>query len=145
MLDIHHVDPNQPAQRTASPLTDVTMLENVNACLKKENDHLIKSYKDLFNEFLAVTPSADELWAMQDENTRLMKALEVKTYEFSKMVVEKDRWVYNAYKYKNALTTIQRSSHEAWTRECSCCQLTVHGYGTGLYECSRCGLFLSRG
>ena len=145
MLGIHHVDANQPAQRTASPLTEVTMLENVNAFLKKENDHLLKSYKDLFNDFVEINTRADELWTTQTENKRLMKALEVQTQDFAKMVVEKDRWVSNAYRYKNALTTIQRYSHEAWTRECSCCQLTVHGYGTGLYECSRCGLFLSRG
>lgn len=69
----------------SSPLTDVTMLENVNASLKNENALLVQSYKDLFNEFLAVNTCADELEKVKTD-------LENKTKELAQMVEEKNRW-----------------------------------------------------
>ena len=86
MLGIHHVDPNQPAQRHPSPLTNVTMLENVNACLKEENAYLLKSYKDLFNETL------DSKDGKAEELEKLKTDLKNKTQELAQMVAEKDRW-----------------------------------------------------
>ena len=116
MLGTHRVDPNQPHR-----LTEIQMLENIIATLREENAHLLKSYNELFNQSF----TKDSL-------------------QYSKLMEERERWMSIAYKYKNELSKIQRSP-QTWTRECPCCQLTIHAYATLWAQCPKCGLFLSRG